>query len=133
MAKHFGVAPTGNASRGYASPVAISPYFLYVNPGDKTQEELFEAAENGIYVTELKSFSASNAVTGDFSIESCGYIIRNGKLGEYVKSFTIAGNFFDFIKSVECLSNKLEVKHNGIFRGYAAPAVLVKNISVAGK
>ena len=133
MAKHFGVAPTGNASRGYSSPVAISPYFLYVKPGNKKFDELIKDVGEGIYVTELKSFSASNAVTGDFSIESCGYRISGGKLGEYVKSFTIAGNFFELIKNVEDISNELEVKHNGIFRGYAAPAIFVKNISVAGK
>lgn len=133
MARHFGTEPTGNATRGYASPVAISPYFLYVNAGEKSLSELFAMAENGIYVTELTSFSASNAVTGDFSIESSGYVIKDGKLGEFVKSFTIAGNFFEFLKDIEALSDELEVKNSGIFHGYAAPAAFVKNISVAGK
>ncbi len=133
MAKHFGVQPTGNATRSYSTPVAISPYFLYVNKGDKKLEELFEMAGNGIYITELTSFSASNGVTGDFSIESAGYLIENGRLGKFVKSFTIAGNFFDFLKNIEAISDEIEVKHSGIFRGYAAPAAFVKNISVAGK
>jgi len=133
MAKHFGVEPTGNASRGSASPVAISPYFLYLNKGDKSFDELLELAENGIYVTELKSFSATNAVTGDFSIESAGYIIEKGKLGKFVKSFTIAGNFFELLKNVEALSDELQVEHSGIFRGFASPDVFMKNISVAGK
>lgn len=133
MAKHFGVEPTGNASRGYSSPVTISPYFLYVKKGDKSFDELLSIAENGIYVTELKSFSASSEVTGDFSIESAGYIIENGKLGKFVKSFTIAGNFFDFLENIEELSDDLQVNHSGLFRGYAAPDALVKNISIAGK
>lgn len=133
MAKHFGVQPTGNAVRGYSSPVSISPYFLYVNKGNKPLSELFEMAGNGIYITELTSFSASNGVTGDFSIESAGYLIENGKLGKFVKSFTIAGNFFDFLQNIEAISDEIEVKHSGIFRGYAAPSAFVKNISVAGK
>ena len=133
MAKHFGVEPTGNASRGYASPVVISPYFLCLNKGDKSFDELMEMAGDGIYVTELKSFSATNAVTGDFSIESAGYLIENGKLGKFVKSFTIAGNFFELLNNVEALSDTLEVKHSGIYRGFASPDVFVKNISVAGK
>ena len=133
MAKHFGVEPTGNASRSYSSPVSISPYFLYLNKGDKSFDELLEMAQNGIYVTELKSFSATNAVTGDFSIESAGYLIENGKLGNFVKSFTIAGNFFDLLQNIEALSNKLHVEHSGIFRGFASPDVFIKNISVAGK
>ena len=133
MAKHFGVEPTGNASRGYSSPVSISPYFLYLNKGDKCFDELLEMAHEGIYVTELKSFSATNAVTGDFSIESAGYLIENGKLGKFVKSFTIAGNFFELLKNIEALSDTLQVEHNGLFRGFASPDVFVKNISVAGK
>ena len=133
MAKHFGVEPTGNASRGYSTPVSIGPSFLSVNKGEKSLDELLENAENGIYITELKSFSASNYVTGDFSIESGGFIIENGKLGRFVKSFTIAGNFFELLKNIEALSNDLQVKHSGLFCGYAAPDALVKNVSVAGK
>lgn len=133
MANHFGAKPTGNATRSYATPVSIAPYFLSVNKGDKSFDELLVEAENGIYVTELKSFSAANAVTGDFSIESGGFMIENGKLGKFVKSFTIAGNFFELLKNIEALSDDLQVKPSGLFRGYAAPDALVKNISVAGK
>ena len=100
---------------------------------NKSFDELLVEAENGIYVTELKSFSAANAVTGDFSIESGGFMIENGKLGKFVKSFTIAGNFFELLKNIEALSDDLQVKPSGLFRGYAAPDALVKNISVAGK
>ena len=133
MAKHFGVEPTGNGVRGYSSPVSISPFFLYVNKGDKSFNELLKDASDGLYVTQLKSFSASNTVTGDFSIESAGYLIKDGNLAEFVKSFTIAGNFFDLLCEVEALSNELHVHSNGVFRGLACPDALVRNISVAGK
>jgi PmbA protein len=133
MAKYFGTAPTGNASRGYSSPVSISPYFLYLNKGSKSFDQLVDEAGSGIYVTELKSFSASNAVTGDFSIESAGYLIENGKIGSFVKNFTIAGNFFELLLNVDSLSDELKIKHSGVYRGFASPDVLVKNISVAGK
>ena len=133
MAKHFGVEPTGNASRGYASPVTISPYFLCLNKGNTSLETLFKNTDNGIYVTEIKSFSATNAVTGDFSIESAGYLIEKSKLSKFVKSFTIAGNFFDLLLNIEGLSDNIGVEHSGLFRGFASPDVLVKNISVAGK
>ncbi len=133
MAKHFGVQPTGNASRGYSSSVTISPYFLYVNKGEISLNELLKISDNGIYVTELKSFSATNTVTGDFSIESAGFMIENGKLGKFVKSFTIAGNFFELLKCIDALSDNLQVNHSGLFRGFAAPDALIKNLSVAGK
>ena len=134
-AKAQGVESTGNASKGgYASPVAISPYAFCMEAGDKTKDELFAMAGNGIYITELKGLHAgANAVTGDFSIESAGFKIENGKLAGAVKSFTIAGNFFDLLKSIAALSNEVEVAITGGFTTFGAPAVLIHDVSVAGK
>lgn len=134
-AKKAGKETTANASRGsYAAPTAISPYFLYINEGSKTLDELLASAENGIYITELKGLHAgANPVTGDFSLESAGYRIENGKLAGAVKTFTIAGNFYELLKNIDSLSNKVELARPGIGRGYGSPAALWKNASVAGK
>ena len=134
-AKAAGVESTGNASKGsYAAPVGISPYAFCLEAGANSEEELFAMAEGGIYITELKGLHAgANAVTGDFSIESAGFRITDGKKGEAVKSFTIAGNFFELLKSIAALSDKVEVAITGGFTTFGAPAVLVHNMSVAGK
>ena len=134
-AKKAGKETTANASRGsYAAPTTISPYFLYINEGSKTLDELLASAENGIYITELKGLHAgANPVTGDFSLESAGYRIANGKLAGAVKSFTIAGNFYELLKSIDSLSNEVELAHPGIGRGFGSPAALWKKVSVAGK
>lgn len=130
-----GVESTGNGSKGsYASPVGVSPYAFCLEAGEHTEEELFAMAGNGIYITELKGLHAgANAVTGDFSLESAGFRIVDGKKGEAVKSFTIAGNFFELIKSIAALSNNVEVAVTGGFTTFGAPAVLIHNVSVAGK
>ena len=130
-----GVESTGNASKGsYASPVAISPYAFCLEAGDKTFDELLALAGNGLYITELKGLHAgANAVTGDFSLESAGFKIVDGKKGEAVKSFTIAGNFFELLKSISAMSNEVEVAVTGGFTTFGAPAVLIKDMSVAGK
>ena len=130
-----GVESTGNASKGsYASPVAISPYAFCIEAGSNTKEELFNMAGNGLYITELKGLHAgANAVTGDFSIESAGFMIVDGKLDKAVKSFTIAGNFFKLLKSIAALSNEVEVAITGGFTTFGAPAVLIHDVSVAGK
>ena len=89
---------------------------------------------NGIYITELKGLHAgANPVTGDFSLESAGFKIVDGKKAEAIKSFTIAGNFFELIKSIVALSNKVEVAITGGFTTFGAPAVLIHDLSVAGK
>ena len=105
-AKKVGVSSTGNGQRAsYTSPVNISPYNFYIKGGEKSFDALISGVEKGIYITELKGLHAgANAVTGDFSIESAGFLIENGKLGGAVKSFTVAGNFFDLLKNIEDIS-----------------------------
>lgn len=134
-AKKQGVESTGNASKGsYNSPVAISPYAFCLEAGEISHDAILELAGNGLYITELKGLHAgADAVTGDFSLESAGFRIVDGKLGEAVKTFTIAGNFFELLKSIEALSDKVEVSITGGFTTYGAPDVLVRGMSVAGK
>ena len=99
-----------------------------------TLEELMELAGDGIYVTECKGFHAgANAVTGDFSIESAGFMIRNGKKAEPVKSFTVAGNFFELLKSIDSLGDTVRWSPLGGFTTFGSPDLLVKSMSVAGK
>lgn len=130
-----GVQSTGNASKGsYAANIGTSPYCMSILPGDKTREELFELTGDGIYVTEMKGFHAgANAVTGDFSIESAGFLIKDGKLGAPVKEFTVAGNFFELIKNIEQLSDTVEYSIPGGFTQFGAPDILVRNMSVGGE
>ncbi len=133
-ANYFGVSSTGNSYKGgYQAPFIISPYFLTMEKGNNTFDELLNKVKKGIYVTELVSTSGNNSVTGDFSIESMGFLVEDGKIGRFIKSFTVAGNFFELLKNIEMISNRQEIKHSGLFRGYAAPDILVKNMSVAGK
>ena len=129
-----GVESTGNASKGsYASPVGISPYAFCIEAGEHSEEELFAMAGNGIYITELKGLHAgANPITGDFSLESAGFKITDGKKGEAIKSFTIAGNFYELMKSIAALSDKVEVAVTGGFTTFGSPAVLLRDVSVAG-
>lgn len=133
-AKKAGVESTGNAQRGYATPVVIAPYNFGIGAGEYSQEELFGAVENGIYINECKGFHAgANAVTGDFSIESAGFLIRNGKKAEPVKSFTVAGNFFELLKAIERLGDTVKWGIGGSTTVFGSPDVLVRSMSIAGK
>ena len=134
-AKKAGVASTGNGQKGsYASPVAIAPYNLSLAVGEDDTDALMAAVSNGVYITECKGFHAgANAVTGDFSIECAGFMIRDGKKAEPIKSFTVAGNFFDLLKQIDRLGNEIRwgVPHG--FTVFGSPDVLVRGVSVAGK
>ncbi len=134
-AKKAGVASTGNGQKGsYSSPVAIAPYNFGLMAGEDDLDALFAKAGEGIYITECKGFHAgADSVTGDFSIESAGFMIRDGKRAEPVKSFTVAGNFFDMLKEIDSLGNEVRWGFPGGSTVFGAPDVLVRGMSVAGK
>ena len=133
-ADKVGRESTGNGLRSsYSSSVAISPYHFYIKGGEQSDDELFASLGDGIYITELKGLHAgANAVTGDFSIESAGFEIKNGKIGSAIKSFTVAGNFFELIKNIESLSSNVKFGFPAGFTVFGAPNTLVRGCSVAG-
>ena len=96
------------------------------------KKKLDAAERNGIYVTDLMGLHAGvNAVTGDFSVEASGFVIEDGKKGRPVKTFTIAGNFFELLKNIVAVSDTVKIGMGG-FTAFGAPAVLVHSINVAG-
>lgn len=129
-----GVTSTGNGQKGsYAAPVSIAPYNFSIAPGELTEEDLFLATPDGIYITECKGFHAgANAVTGDFSIESAGFRIRDGKRAEPIKSFTVAGNFFDLLQEIDLIANNVKWGIPGGYTVYGSPTLRVRGMSIAG-
>ncbi len=125
-----GKQTTANGRRGGN----IAPYNFAISAGENTLDELFAKAGDGIYVTGVKGLHAgANAITGDFSVESEGFLIKDGKKAGPVKSFTVAGNFFELLKKIDSLSNEVKWGIPGGFTVFGSPDVLLKDMSVAGK
>ena len=130
-----GKKTTGNASKaGYDAPVGIRPFTMYLQGGDMTEEELLQKAGNGVYITSLGGLHAgANAISGDFSLQSSGYMIENGVKTRYVKSFTVAGNFYELLKNITALADNCRLPRAMGSTTFGAPSVLVDGLSVAGK
>ena len=127
-----GKKTTGNASKaGYAAPVGTSPFTMYLAPGTVSEEELVAQAGQGVYINSLGGLHAgADPISGDFSLQSSGFMIRDGKKAEYVKSFTVAGNFYEMLKNIKAVASNLEMPG---LSGFGSPSVLVEGLSVAGK
>ncbi len=120
---------TGNASEG-----SVRPFSMYLAGGDLSEEELLKKAGNGVYITDLGGLHAgANAITGDFSLQSSGFMIENGVKTDYVKSFTVAGNFYDLLKNITALANNSKLPRPMGQITFGAPTTLVDGLSVAGK
>ena len=59
-------------------------------------------------------------------------LVENGKLTVPVHSFTVAGNFFDLLKSIAGVANNVEMGIPAV-SCKASPDLLVKGLSVAGE
>lgn len=125
-ARQLGMAPTGHASRGTASPPSPSPSNLYLDGGVLTRGELLSDVANGFYVTQL-SGSGVNPVTGDYSRGAKGFWIENGELTYPVSEVTVAGNLKDMFLNLTP-ANDLELLH-----GIDAPTVRIDGLTLAGK
>ena len=130
-----GKKTTGNASKaGYDAAVGIRPFTLCLEGGELTEEQLLEKAGNGVYITDLSGLHAgADPISGDFSLQSAGYMIENGKKTRYVKSFTVAGNFYDLLKNIVALANNSHLPRAMGSTAFGAPSTLVQGLSVAGK
>ena len=134
-AARAGKTTTGNASKaGYDAPVGIRPFTFYLENGNMAEEELLKKAGNGVYINSLEGLHAgANAISGDFSLQSAGYLIEDGKKTTHIKSFTVAGNFFDLLKNITAVGNDFRLPQPLGMTTYGSPSILVNGLSVAGK
>ena len=125
-AKKAGVSTTGNAAGGGR----VSPTNLYIAPGEASLEALLGEMGDGLYLTEVTGLHAgANAVSGDFSLLSRGFEVKDGKIARAVEQFTVAGNFYQLLKDIEKVGNDLMFIASPI----GSPSVKVKALSIAGE
>ena len=130
-----GKESTGNASKAkYSSSVTVRPFTMYLAGGGMTEEELLQKAGNGVYINALSGLHAgADPISGDFSLQSAGFLIENGVKTKVVKSFTVAGNFYDLLRNITAVANNTRLPMATGMTAFGAPSVLVENLSIAGK
>ncbi|MBR5713046.1 MAG: TldD/PmbA family protein [Lachnospiraceae bacterium] len=107
-AAEYGVKPVGNA-RGwdFSDEPLIRMRNTCILPGTSTVDELISSVEDGYYLIDSGNGEAD--LTGEFMFGvTCGYEIKNGKLGRALLDTTVSGIAFDMLKTVDMLSNEVE-------------------------
>ena len=127
-AKKDCVETTGHAHKSsYKGTLSVAPINLYIAPGKKSKDELIASVDEGVFITGLAGLhSGVSTISGDFSVAATGFHIKDGKVSSSVKQMTIAGNYFDYMKSIEEVGSDLEFSPGG----YGSPSLLVKELSV---
>ncbi len=107
-AQRYGMEPKGNA-RGwtFSDEPLIRMRNTCILPGSSTVEELIASVDDGYYLIDSGNGQAD--LTGEFMFGvTCGYEIRNGKLGRALLDTTVSGVAFDMLKTVDMVSDKVE-------------------------
>ena len=100
-----------------------------MKPGKKSREELFEEVGNGVYITDVSGLHAGlNARSGNFSLQSTGFLIKDGKKDRGLDIITISGNLVQLFEQIQLVGNDSKE-----FVGGKNPSVVVKSIAVSGK
>ncbi len=125
-----GVKSTGNASKAsYSAPVRVSPTNFYLKEGETAFDQLLKDMGDGLLIKEVDGLHAgANAVSGDFSLLSKGFLIKDGRIERPVEQITIAGNFFEMLKSVRAVGSDLTFPQGA----FGSPSVDVGKLSIAG-
>lgn len=103
---------------------------LFIKPGNKNQEELFEMVGEGIYITELEGLHAGiNAVSGNFSLKAEGFLIKDGKKDHPVALITVSGNLLKLFQDVIAVGSDAKMQLGGV----SAPSFVIRKLSISGK
>ena len=124
-----GVQSTGNGYRA-GGKMGINTCYTILKPGKKSQEELFQEIGNGVLITDVSGLHAGmNEQSGNFSLQSTGYLVKNGKRDRPLDLITISGNLLEVFNDVLEVGADTETSPSGV----SAPSLLIKKIAVSGK
>ncbi|MBE6136725.1 MAG: TldD/PmbA family protein [Erysipelotrichaceae bacterium] len=124
-----GVESTGNGF-GSAAKSGVSPVFLRMKPGKLSLNELFAKVNNGVYITEINGLHAGlDPQTGNFSLQSAGFLIKDGKKDRPLDVITISGNLIKLFEGIEEVGNDSKVFAQAVEN----PSVIVNKLAVGGK
>lgn len=114
---------------GIKGNVIARPTNLYLEEGKDDLDTLFKKVENGVYITGFQGTHAGiNPISGDFNLQSQGFLIENGVRTKAVTLIIVSGNFFDSLKDINEIGNDLEFRF-----GVGSPSVYFNSLNISGK
>lgn len=126
-ARREGRESNGHAGRRYNSGIITSGHNIVIPTGSHSLEDLIGMPEKCLLVTKIQGAAGCNPLSGDISIGVQGFWIENGQRKQAVDSVTIAGNFFDILKTIRARGNTYQKNLSKLF----IPAVLVDGLTVS--
>jgi len=110
----------------------------FIEPGDKTFEELIQLLGDGLYLSDAKGgqTAGENFTFG----ANYGYEVKNGKIGGMVRDINISGNLYQTLRDISAVGNDLKLSEvGGCGKGQSnirscngGPHIIIDNLVVGG-
>ncbi len=135
----FNEAPNGHCvAEDYRYAPIIRMGTIFIQPADKSFEELLTILGDGLYLCDAMGGQTSGE---NFTFAAqYGYIVKNGKLTDMVRDINISGNLYGTLNNIQAIGNDLKLGEVGgcgkgqmnIRSCYGAPHIMVKNAVIGG-
>lgn len=103
--------------------------YITVKPGKKSFDEIVAEIGEGVYITSLQGIHAGLEVTsGNFSLQSSGYLIHEGKVDRPISLITVAGNLFTLFDGISAVGSDTKETLQAV----STPVMAFKKLSVSG-
>lgn len=111
---------------------------IFIEPKDKSFEELLELLGDGLYILDAKGGQTSGE---NFTFGAqYGFEVKNGKIGKMVRDINISGNLYQTLKDIVAVGSDFELSEVGgcgkgqlnIRSCHGGPHILVKNVVIGG-
>lgn len=144
-AASMGEAPTGNARTiNYRFSPICRMSNTFIAPGPHSFEEMLEGIDNGLYVVGGGSGNTSKGLF-TFSAERAR-VIKNGKLGGWIRDLTLSGNVFETLKDIDMVGSDLNRSRSGgcgksvgarmqfpLSVSMGSPHIRIQNVLIGGR
>ncbi len=139
-AAEFGEPVTGHCvAQDYRYAPIIRMGCIFIEPSDKTKEELLEQLGDGLYLCNHMG-GATSGENFTFGAQF-GFEVKNGKPGRMLRDINISGNLYATMKNLSAVGNDLTLSEIGgcgkMQMNYRScnggPHVLVDSVLVGGK
>ncbi len=144
-AASMGESPTGNARTiNYRFSPICRMSNTFIGPGPHSFEQMLEGITDGLYVVGGGSGNTSKGLF-TFSAERAR-VIKNGKLGGWIRDLTLSGNVFETLKEIDMVGDDLQRSRSGgcgksvgarmqypLSVSMGSPHIRIQNVLIGGR
>lgn len=102
---------------------------LYIKPGNASFNDLMQKLDTGIVIKDIQAlFAGINKTTGEISVMSEGYFVKNGKKEKSLNMIILSTSLFELFNNVIEIGNDIEMNSETC----AGVSMLIDNIKIVG-